>query len=559
MRNHVLKLKALWDSLDPTRRIVAALAAVALVAALVGVARLSMAPQMALLYAGLEGPAAGQVLAALDQRGIRYEVRGNAIYVDAAVRDVTRMAFAAEGLPPPTTTGYELLDGLSGFSTTAQMFDAAYWRAKEGELARTILSSPQVRAARVHIAHDGTQTFRRDRRMSASVTITPAQGGITPQFAEALKHLVASAVAGLSPQDVAVIDATTGLLQADPLGPGAGGERAAELKRNVERLLEARVGPGRAVVEVHVETATESETIVERRIDPDSRVALATESEERSSSSTDTRNPAVGVASNLPDGEAQAGQGRAEARDQVARARTTFEVSQMSREVRRSPGGIKRITVAVLVDGRYETGPDGTRTFVPRPEEELVALRELVAAAVGFDPERGDRITLHSLPFEAAAEAGTAAQASWIDRLGIDLGALVRLASLAFVVLVLALVLLRILLRSSARVEPKDGTGVTPSPLLAPPSLEATPAERPDARTPEVLSAEIAGMPRAALPTATSHGADSLPEDPVARMRATISARQAEALEILRGWLSEAKEPTKARPERSAAVSDGGR
>ena len=302
-----------WKELGLRRQIIAVAATVAMFAAVLGIARMATAPGMALLYAGLEGAAAGEVIQALDQRGIRYQVQGDAIYVDASLRDQTRLQLAAEGMPAMSMAGYELLDSLSGFGTTAQMFDAAYWRAREGELARTIVSSPHILSARVHIANPVGQPFRRDVAATASVSVTTRGGALSPQQAMALRFLVAAAVPGMRPEAVAVIDGSGALvgLADDRAGAGAGNDRAAELRRNVERLLAARVGPGRAVVEVNVETVTDRETIVDRRIDPESRVALSTESEERTATSSDTRSPGVSVASNLPDGDAAGPPGQA--------------------------------------------------------------------------------------------------------------------------------------------------------------------------------------------------------------------------------------------------------
>ncbi len=517
--NQVQQLRSVWGGLDPSRRVLAAVAALGILLGVLALARMAAQPSMALLYAGLEGPAAGQVVAALDQRGLRYEVRGDAIYVEAPVRDATRMALAAEGLPANSAAGYELLDGLTGFGTTSQMFDAAYWRAKEGELARTIVASPMVRAARVHIAQGPAQPFRRDRRLSASVTVTPAGGALPPQQAQALRYLVASAVAGLAPEDVAVIDQATGLVVGEQPGV-SGADRAADLRRNVERLLEARVGPGRAVVEVNVETMTDRETIVERRIDPETRVALSTDSEERTATTSDSRTNAVSVASNLPDGDAAAAQGRAESREQQSRARTAYEVSQISREVQRGPGAIRRLTVAVLIDGERAPGPDGTPVWTPRPEAELEALRELVASAVGFDADRGDVITLRSLPFEAVAAAGTGAAAGWADRLGLDAMGLIRLAALAVVVLLLALFVLRPLLRPGPAARP-----ALPQPV---PAGFAGPALTGEIADPEATPSRL--RPTEAPPP---------PVDPVERMRALIAGRQDETLEILRGWMDD--------------------
>ena len=119
--------------------------------------------------------AAGDVVRALEQRGATFDVRGGSIFVDSSQRDELRMTLASEGLPANSTSGYELLDSLSGFGTTSQMFDAAYWRAKEGELARTIVASSQFAMARVHIASTGSNPFQRGITPKASVSVTPME------------------------------------------------------------------------------------------------------------------------------------------------------------------------------------------------------------------------------------------------------------------------------------------------------------------------------------------------------------------------------------------------
>ena len=191
------QLMAVWQALDTRRRIIVAGATALTFAAVLALSGAATRPDMALLYAGLEGAQAGDIITALDQRAVRYEVRGDSIYVDATKRDELRMALAAEGLPATGGAGYELLDSLSGFGTTSQMFDAAYWRAKEGELARTILALPNVQTARVHLAIETGRGYRRDQNGSASVTLTTNGGTITREQAAALKYLVSSGVPDL--------------------------------------------------------------------------------------------------------------------------------------------------------------------------------------------------------------------------------------------------------------------------------------------------------------------------------------------------------------------------
>ena len=138
------QILSIWSTLNTRRRIIVLGATLAMFASVLGLSRMASQPSMSLLYAGLESSGAGDVLASLDQQGVTYDVRNGAIFVDAAQRDTLRLTLASEGLPANNGQGYELLDSLTGFGTTSQMFDAAYWRAKEGELARTITSNPQI-------------------------------------------------------------------------------------------------------------------------------------------------------------------------------------------------------------------------------------------------------------------------------------------------------------------------------------------------------------------------------------------------------------------------------
>ncbi|ETX29641.1 flagellar basal-body MS-ring/collar protein FliF [Roseivivax isoporae] len=527
-----------WGGLGLQRRILVVAATVAMFGAVIGLARFAASPNMTLLYAGLDAPSAGEVVAALDARGVVYDVRGGAIFVPAPERDALRLTLAGEGLPANGPAGYELLDGLSGFGTTAQMFDAAYWRAKEGELARTLLAAPHIAAARVHIASGTANPFRRGATPTASVSVTPSGAALDPAQARAIRYLVASAVPGLDPAGVSVIDSRTGLVGSDEdaLAGASAEDRAATLRDRVQRLVEARVGLGNAVVEVAVDTVTESEQIRERRLDPESRVAISTDTEERTEQAQDQGGGGdVTVASNLPDGAA-GGDQSSQSNQAETRERVNYEVSETTREVVRAPGMVRRVTVAVLVNGRYEPQADGPALFVPIPEEEQAALRDLVASAVGFDEARGDLITIRSLPFERPEGLGTEAVApGWLDGLALDPMTLIQVAVLALVALVLGLFVVRPVLAGGG------GTGV---PALAAPGQDAPldGAILPDFGTADALSGrdvDFGNLPMLS-PGSGGGGFDlpgEMPEDPVERLRALIGERKEEAVEILRTWL----------------------
>jgi flagellar M-ring protein FliF len=527
-------LVSIWSSLDLRKKAVVLGATVAMFLAILGLARMAGEPRMVLLYAGLEGSTAGQIVAALEQRAVDHEVRGDSIYVDANERDSLRMALAAEGLPAAGGAGYELLDNLTGFGTTSQMFDAAYWRAKEGELARTILTAPEVKSARVHIAQAPAGPFRRDERPTASVSVTTATGALSEQQAQAFRHLIASAVAGMRPEDVQVIDAVGGLIGVNSEDAGANSsDREEQIRRNVERLLEARVGPGKAVVEVSLDLITESEQITERKFDPQGRVAISTETEERSDNST-TPGGDVTVASNLPEGDA-AGGANGQSQSSETRERTNFEVSETQRELLRGPGGVRRLTVAVLIDGQIVTAQDGTSSWQPRSEEELAALRELVSAAVGLDEARGDVLTLKSLEFQAPVVLGTEAQASLFPPFGpIDLMSVIQIGVLALVSLLLGLFVLRPILASGRKTQ--EALPTADSPLALPGGMASSGGS---------LTGEIDdgfSLPDLPMVNLLDEEEGIQQEDPATRLRRLIEERQAESIEILRGWLEPEEE-----------------
>lgn len=501
-------LSDVWMRLKLSQKIIVGLATAAVFAAVLALSRLATATDLDLLYSGLEPAAAGEILAVLDQRAVAYEVRGGSIYVDAAQRDALRLSLASEGLPNASGQGYELLDSLTGFGTTSEMFDASYWRAKEGELARTILANPQIRAARVHIASSVGRGFQRNSQPTAAVTVTTVSGGLEAAQVRALRHLVASAVAGMRPEDVSVIDDVGGLVDDETvLGTAGSDGRSAALQLRATRLLEARVGPGNAVVEVSVELETDVESVSERMIDPESRVAISTEVLESENTGENQEPGAVSVASNLPTGDAGGGSGSSKSTATETRSVTNYDVSETTREIVRGAGAVRRMSVAILVNNVVDPTSGETQ---PRAEEELAALRDLVASAVGLDADRGDAITIHAMSFEPLPRSGTEATLSS----PLDWMMLLRIGALVLVSLVLGLFVVRPMV-----------TGRRLPPLLQTPQIA-------DAR----ISQSIAGS---AAPDPAFTTLESPAEDPVARFRRLIESRQTDAARILQSWVED--------------------
>lgn len=535
------KLKEYWQERSSRQRMAMVGAFIATFVAVAGFALLASRQPMALLYGGLDASQAGTIIAEMDRQRISYQIRGESIWVPAGDRDRLRLDLAAQGLPEAGAAGYELLDGLSGFGTTSQMFDAAYWRAKEGELARTILASPNVKSARVHLAVPTSRGYRRDAAGAASVTITTAGNDILREQALALRYLVASAVPGMAPESVTVIDSRRGVVDTDS---HTAGDRQQRMKRDIENILTAHVGSGNAVVELSLEIETRSEQLSERRFDPSERALIAQEIEESSDQSQEGPTGAVTAASNLPDSNSQ-GDGQSTANRESTRQRSNFEVSETRRDVIAAPGDVRRLTVAVLVNGIVETGADGKPVIVPRSDAELASLAELVSSAVGIDESRGDQLTIKSLPFAELGDGGTtASRPGLIERLALN-----NLARLLLVG-IFAIVAIRLLLRPVLAARSASQAAITadpaPQPLartdMAPPPTQQAIAP-PDAMANPRGEPEMSVLPPQPSEATPNHGG-SKSSDPVQRLRNLMRERQDESIHVLSNWITDKEAKT---------------
>ena len=465
-------LMTVWGALSVPKRIMLIGAVAATIAVFSILARTASNPSMALLYSGLQPSAAGEVVTALEGMNVQTDVRGDSIYVPASRRDFVRMALAQRGLPQQGQAGYELLEELNGFSTTSDIFDVTYWRAMEGELARTILATPGVSAARVHIAFDRSGAFSRNRsEPKGVVTVTMGRGALDVAQANAIRYLVASSVPGLSAEQVAVLDANAGVV----LSPGkidsvqSGQNRTEERERKMEadilNILEARVGPGNARVQVALEIDTEREAISEIVYDPAGRVVSGREVRETVENSTGANASSVTVASNLPEGDAPTGGSQSTTERTQTDEILTYDLSQIRREREKAPGAIKRLSVAVLVNHAGTADADGVVQLTPRADEELAALRELAVMAVGLNEERGDTLTIQSMPFQPIENDGVAVERDAVgDFMERHLMSVIQIAVLSIVTLVLGLFVVKPLLSTKGAPEPLEPIAVAPPP-----------------------------------------------------------------------------------------------
>ncbi|HSR70963.1 MAG TPA: flagellar basal-body MS-ring/collar protein FliF, partial [Kiloniellales bacterium] len=322
-------------------------------------------------------------------------------------------AMAEDGLPSGGSIGYEIFDRSEGLGTSNFVQNVNHLRALEGELARTIRSISRIKQARVHLVLPRRQLFTREREEpSASIVVTLLGGGTLERTqTQAIQQLVAAAVPGLMPNKVAIIDSRGTLLargegesNATATASNAEEMRVAYQSRladKIEELLERSVGRGNVRAEVSAEMDFDRITENAEIYDPDGQVVRSTQTVEEISGSRDGETtPPVTVGGNLPDvGLEPAGTSSSQSNSNRTEETVNYEISRTVKTHVRETGSVRRLSVAVLVNGITETGPEGETTYRPRDAEELEQLTALVKTAVGFDTERGDTVEVVNMPF----------------------------------------------------------------------------------------------------------------------------------------------------------------
>jgi flagellar M-ring protein FliF len=406
-------LQAILDNLKAlgrTKLLILGGAGVILTAAILFGLNAVLAPTFSPLYSDLSPASASRVVSSLEQAGFRVSLSRDGSMVSVPQEDTARarMVLADAGLPAEGSPGWELFDGGSGLGMNTFLQKVNRLRALEGELARSIQTIDGIESARVHLVLPEREAFSRNRPdPSASVIIRSSRGGsVSLRQATAIRALVASAVPDLAPERVTVLSASgeTILAQDDQETPASmlQSRKAALEERmasNIMSILSARVGTGNARVQVNVDLTSVRQVTRAERFDPEGQVIRSTETREESERDQQPGEQEVGVAGNLPGGFGEpAGPGaltESERTDEII----NYEVGSTRTETVSEPGAVARISVAVLVDGIYAEDANGEVTFTPRDQAELNRLADLVKAAVGFNAERGDTISVDSLQF----------------------------------------------------------------------------------------------------------------------------------------------------------------
>ena len=401
-------------SLPLMQKVVAALVVGLVLFGLLSLTFVSSKPSMQVLYANLNTGDAAAIVAKLKDQRIPYQLteNGTAILVDQNKVYETRLAMAAEGLPQGGGVGFEIFDKTS-LGTTDFVQKLNYHRALQGELARTISQFDKIKAARVHVAQPKESVFVEDTQPpSASISISLAgRDKLTKQEIKAIVNLVGSAIPGLEDSNITLVDTAGHLLfrkegDEDSLLSATQIEYQQKVERSLrgklETMFEEVVGVEKVIARVSTEIDFNHVDVSEEVYDPEAQVVRSEQVLTERDGAMDTQEGIPGVKGQLATYTQAGGAGEGGGgfkRDNITR---NYEVSKKVTRTKAAIGQVRKLSVAIMVDGTYnKTEKDGkmVKEYQARSEEELATFVRMARNAVGYDPERGDKVEVVSMPF----------------------------------------------------------------------------------------------------------------------------------------------------------------
>jgi flagellar M-ring protein FliF len=384
------------------------------------------APQMSPLFTDLSVEDSSAIIKDLERQGIPFDIKneGTMVLVPKEQIPRLRMKLAEGGLPKGGGVGYEIFDKSDALGATSFVQNINHLRALEGELSRTIRAIDRVQQARVHLVLPERPLFSREKAEPSASIVLKVRGTLEAQQVRAIRHLIASAVNGLKPQRVSVVD-ETGRLLADGSADDSGGASADErkltyerrLREQVESIVSSVVGPGHARVQLTAEFDFNRITQTSDKFDPESRVVRSSQTREEVMASGDPTAGTVSVGNELPGANA-----RPEATQQRDQNRKTeeivnYEISRTTKTEVIEGGRINRVSVAVVVDGIYTKNDKGELAYQPRSKEEIDRIAALVRSAIGFDQKRGDQVEVANLRLAETPSIPISEPAGWMNLL----------------------------------------------------------------------------------------------------------------------------------------------
>jgi flagellar M-ring protein FliF len=443
------------------------------------------------LYAGLDQEDARQTGQILTQAQIPFELTadGSGIRVPAADLDKARLATAAKGGVKSGRLGFEIFDKPNWVGSE---FDEQvnYQRALEGELEHTVATLADVESARVHLVMAHDSLFReQERPAKASVVLKLRHRSLADGEPEAIRNLVASAVDGLTPDRVVLVDAagnaTLGPKTADALRLSA--EQALEDK--LVATLEPVTGAGNVRASVTLDYNPSATEETQETYDPDQTVTVSMQRTEQTSGPQPVAAGVPGTASNAPNAQALPVYPQTTAPPQSAKTESgSYATSKTVRHTVENPGRVRRLTAAIIVNDRLAQFESKGKpaAWQPRSPDEMRNLTALAQAAVGFDPTRGDMLTVEDLAFDGNRVQPPVPMTVRLLATAETFPVLVRyLAMLSGVLIILAFGVRpafskaksapTVQVKATSKELPAGGTAVSPPPLAPPEPVEVDP------------------------------------------------------------------------------------
>ncbi|WP_456382998.1 flagellar basal-body MS-ring/collar protein FliF [Hydrogenimonas sp.] len=412
------QLTRIYEKLNRAQKLVIAgtlFAVIGFVVFLVLYTSAGRSEKYAVLFDHLSSKDAGLIIQELEKEGVAYRIpEDGTIEVPREKVYKARIDVASKGLPKESHVGFELFDKQE-FGSTDFDQKIKFLRALEGELSRTIQTLRPIESAVVHLALPKESVFvSKTTPPSASVVVKTVDGmRLSRRQITGIKNLVAAAVANLTPENVKIVNEYGEPLTDTGEEEGELAKKQIAYKNRYEKAYEEKIvnilapfigGKDRVVAKVTVDFDFAQRSSVEERYDPENVVRSEQSLEEkREGGSTERTGGVPGAVSNIGPVQGLGSEGRKE-KYQKSTTTTNYEISKTVSNIRGPFASVKRITAAVVVDGKYETEEDGSVRYVPRSEEELKRIGELVEQSIGFDARRGDHVTVSNFKFEQTAE-----------------------------------------------------------------------------------------------------------------------------------------------------------
>lgn len=426
----------------------------------------------AVLYTDLEMEDAKQIVQHLETANIKYRLTKNGTEILVPEEDVNKMridtadlAMASKG----SNVGYEIFDNTDALGSTNFVQNVNLIRALEGELARTIRSVDHIKSARVHLVLPKREMFSREEQMpTASVVIKTDGGKLSLESIHSIQQLIAAAVPKLDVKNVSIVDSAGNLLTnnfEDEEAVTVANNEALRLEQErkmslqVQNLLEKSVGEGKVRAQVNLDMDFDQIVTNEEIYDPDSQV-VRSQATVTDNSTTDNVEQPVSVAQNIPNGDMVAAGTGSVSRKSRTEETVNYEISKVVRNKVKNSGTIKRLGVAVIVDGIYERNAEGKVVYRDRTPEEMEQIRSLVKSAVGFDAERGDMVEIANMKF--ASNQPEIETVSEVLIMGFTKDELIRIAEgigVAIVAILVILLVIRPLINNAFETNTANGEG----------------------------------------------------------------------------------------------------